>query len=203
MATSVAVVFFGLFMLSIGFLLWAGQLELGSKRGILRLTGVLLMAAAFLISACLRLFYIHTSKQTVVTGWITNLVVHHGKHSSSRFYVVRVDGSYVRVDADYTGTSLQNGESVTAKVLDFDGTLLYLRVLEGSNQGWELTEGNGTVTCLFWLAISVFFAVGGIRSWRSQPDAPDPPGDQAAPDGAVDEYSLLHLSSGATPPSEN
>jgi hypothetical protein len=184
--------FFGLIALSFGCWLWMSTLSSGRKRGIARLTATLLMGAAFICPAVVALIMIHRSPSVEVTGRIQNLVQLHGKHSSSTFEIESVDGSTVLVYADYAGDHLQNGEIAHATVLQYQNTLLALHILDGSSSGWEIQEGNGTVSAWLKIALGSFFVAGGIRKWRLDPDAPEIQDDKTPLNG-VDEQSLLHL----------
>jgi hypothetical protein len=184
--------FLGLFLSSMACWLWMSTLSAGSKRGVARLTATLLMGTAFICPAVVALTMIHASPRFEVTGRIQTLVQRHGKNYSSTFEIERADGVRVRVNAGYAGDHLQNGETVVAKVLLYKNTLLRLRVLDGRFSDWEIQQGDGTLSAWLGIAFGSFFVIGGVRKWRSDPEAPEVQDDRAPLNG-VDDQSLLHL----------
>jgi hypothetical protein len=184
--------FFGLFALSMACWLWMSTLCASPKRAVARLISTLLMGAAFICPAVTALILIHVSPRIEVVGRILNLVQRHGKNSSSTFEIERADSSKVLANAGYDGDHFQDGETVVAKVLFYENTLLYLHVVDGQFAGWEHHEGDGTLGAWLGIALGSFFVIGGIRKWRLDPDAPEIQDDKA-PLGGVDEQSLLHL----------
>jgi hypothetical protein len=186
------VIVFALIVLSIVCFIWSSNLAEGEKRGQVKLVAMLLMGVAFVSLSVFDLIGIHQSERDNVSGVIQNLKQRHGKNSSSSFQIQMTDGRQIAVHATYDGKNLVNGESVHAEVLRYHATLLSLYVLDGAYAGWQHTEGDGTISAFFLLALGFLCIWGGIRKWRSEPDAPQVP-DYGAPATGIDEQSLLHL----------
>ena len=187
-----SILFFGLFVSFIVCWLWMSTLPEGPKRGRAKLVATLLLGSAFISPALVALVRIHQSEHDNVSGLVQNLTQRHSKNSSSSFEIQPANGRQIVVHAAYAGKNLFNGESVRAEVLRYHGTLLNLHVLDGPYAGWQQTEGDGTIGACFEIVFGSFFILGGIRKWRSEPDAPEVQ-DYRTPAGGVDEQSLLHL----------
>jgi hypothetical protein len=188
----VGVIVFALIVLSIACFIWSSNLSEGKKRGQVKLVAMLLMGVAFVSLSIFDLVGIHQSERDSVSGVIQNLKQRHGKNSSSSFQIQMADGSQIAVHAAYDGKNLVNGESVHAEVLRYHATLLSLSVLDGAYAGWQHVEGDGTISGCFLLLLGVLCIWGGLRKWRSEPNAPEVP-DYRTPANGIDDQSLLHL----------
>jgi hypothetical protein len=104
------------------------------------------------------------SAKPEVTGTLRNLRQFDGRRNkSSQFQVVYGSERTHILSCPYNGNSLQEGETVFVRYLDFDHSILYLRVLDGPNAGFTLDfpvrPWLGSISILislpaFWLALA-------------------------------------------------
>lgn len=92
MKTLNGVVFLTLLLTGLAALIWSGQKSYGPKKGLTRLTGIVLIACSFFIFGLANLIGIRTSQVIERTGTLVGLQQHRGKSSSSHFYVSGRDG---------------------------------------------------------------------------------------------------------------
>jgi putative transposase len=96
------------------------------------------------IISSLDLYETKTSSVIHTKGVITQVVLAHAKRDHYWFTFTTDSGSY-RLDTDYGGPGLQNGEVVEISFLEKPSTLIYLKVLDPpAHRGLEIHEGDGT-----------------------------------------------------------
>ncbi len=97
------------------------------------------------------------SARPEATGVIQDLRQYDGhRNQSSVFKVGYADGETSDLTCGYNGSALSEGETVFVRYLEFDHSILYLRVLSGPSAGWSLT-----VPADAWLGL-IFIVIGGV-----------------------------------------
>jgi hypothetical protein len=101
--------------------------------------GGVLLGIAFLFFGFTCIVGTKISAQPEVTGILTNLRQFDGGHNkSAQFQVVHGSEPTHILSCRYNGSSLQDGETVFVRYLDFDHSILYLRVLDGPHAGFTV-----------------------------------------------------------------
>jgi len=192
LAGVIAFVVLALAAAGVGF--YSNSLSNGRRKGSSRFLAASLFAAGLCAMGLLNLIGIHTSRRSWTSGIMGGLKQSHGRSSSSSFYVFGPDRRWRYVHCDYAGDHLADGETVSVEVLKFHSTLLHLTIVNGPYAGWDLTEGDGTVTSSFIVGIGLFVILGARAKWRRDPEAFEETKSGQAPLDGVDSESLLHLS---------
>jgi hypothetical protein len=170
MSDSGIVIFFVAIVSGIIGMIWAGRMSVGPRKGLTRMISSMVLGGGFALSGLVGLVGIHTSDHTILTGHIVNLSQHHGKSSSSTFYVADDNGKPLKVRCDYAGNHLVNGEGVSVDELNYRSTLLSLTILDGKFAGWVLTERDGSLGAGFGIALGLFLAFSARRQWQRDPN---------------------------------
>jgi hypothetical protein len=126
-----------------------------SQRKRLR-SGGILCGIAFTYFGLATILGTKMSARPEVTGVIDGLRQYNGRRNqSSTFKVDYGGGETTDLTCGYNGTALREGETVFVRYLEFDHSILYLRVLSGPNAGWSLN-----VPADGWLGLIVIVIAG-------------------------------------------
>lgn len=142
----------------------------GQARARWAFTGSALLGGLFCFVGSWNLIGIHTARHVAATGIITGLEEHDGRGSSSDFVVTPAAGQPLKVHCDYAGQRLQNTETVVVEELTFHNTLLHLQVLDGKNEGWSLSEGDGTNSSAGMLVLGAILIFGARAHHLRNPE---------------------------------
>ena len=96
------------------------------------------------------------SAQPEITGTLTNLRQFNSQHSHSSQFVIAADHQRTHIlSCPYNGSSLQEGQTVFVRYLEFDHSVLYLRVLDGSNAGFSFSQSASSWSSVIMFPISM------------------------------------------------
>ncbi len=126
-----------------------------SQRKRLRRGGIL-CGIAFTYFGLATIIGTKMSARPEVTGVIQNLRQYDGRRNqSSVFKIDYAGGETSDLTCGYNGSALSEGETVFVRYLEFDHSILYLKILSGPNAGWSLT-----VPADAWLGLVVIVIAG-------------------------------------------
>jgi hypothetical protein len=134
-----------------------------SQRRKLRWGGIL-CGVAFAYFGIVTIVETKLSAQPEVTGVVEDLRQFDGRRNkSSVFKVANSNGQTASLTCGYNGSALVEGESVFVRYLEFDHSILYLKVLSGPNAGWSLNVSADPWLGLIFvvLALVSFYAAYG------------------------------------------
>lgn len=164
----------------------------GALKGRLRLWAAYCYASVFLFGSCDTLLTRRYAQKASVTGVISALEQHHGRHPYSKLDVMDSAGTRVQLRIDYAGTGLQVGEKVWTEWMAYNAQVTRMDVLSGSHPVSHLQHvvPFETVIGLFLGTYILFLA---NRGFRRNPHGFGMQSDVRPPLNGVDTASLLNL----------
>jgi hypothetical protein len=190
MERATGILFFTLLIIGLAFFICAARQVDPEKRKKWSSLGITVESTALFIFGSASLLQIHFSAQPTSTGSISHLVQHHGKYPSSDFQLITTKGDNVALHADYSGIRLIENEQATVKFIQYNHTLIDLRMLTGPSQGWHLQESDGTLSCWLLLLMGLAGFWGARHEWLRNVNAGT---STSQVDAAVDTSSIINL----------
>jgi len=131
--------------------------------------GLALEGTSFLLFGLLSMYFVYRSAKPSIEGTITQLKQFHGKYPSSDFTVVSGSGQLAAIHCDYNGASLQTGERIRVRYIQYNGDLLDADILAGPAAGWHHVESEGYIWGIALALMGAAFFIGGVREWNKTP----------------------------------
>ncbi|HEY4263553.1 MAG TPA: hypothetical protein VGM98_25545 [Schlesneria sp.] len=165
----VGVTCLSLLLLGLGFVIWgvgSNRAEPNARNQKSIATGLAIGGSAFLIFGLLSSYFVRNSPRPEAIGTIENLRRTSGKSAGSQFFLAVNGGPIFALRTRYHGYGIQEGEVAKVRFVEYSRSVLELTMLSGSDQGWQLTESDGSVTYLLLSLAGVACWWGAFRVYR-------------------------------------
>lgn len=173
---------------------WSGTLTRLPQVGWQRFVSGCLLGSGFCLIGIVNLVETRRSGHSFATGVVSSVGRSQGRNPKTTLVVLRADGTWLYANCDYFGNHLLAGENVSIEVLDYESTLLHLKVLDGQFAGWTLNEGDGSLFSIFAIAVGLFLIVSTRAKWKRDPEGVEDEVFDTKPREGVDTRSMLDLS---------
>ena len=169
--------------------------EVGRKRGLLKLTGCVLIAAGAICWGISGILFNRYAPHLTAEGHLSNLVVQGGKGASTSFRLLTPSGEIDNLSLDKAVRWVHERDQARVIYQDESHAVLSLALLDGSYAGDVVLGNDGSFGSWCALICGLVLAGYGVLDWLNDGTAIPPPEDnRAAPDGDVDTKSMLDLS---------